>query len=95
MKKIKGVIIATMFLISLVAISSVSASIDPMVTETGKISLSVDGLGVYPESSGTIQVEKPAGATVRKAYMAAATIWNGSKLTTVISRSMALTSSGI
>jgi len=48
-------------------------SIVPVVTETGKISLSVDGLGVYPGNSGTIQVEKPAGATVRSAYMAAAT----------------------
>jgi len=48
-------------------------SIIPHATETGKISLSVDGLGVYPGNSGTIQVEKPAGATVRKAYMAAAT----------------------
>ena len=48
-------------------------SIVPVVTETGKISLSVDGLGVYPANSGTIQVEKPAGATVRSAYMAAAT----------------------
>jgi hypothetical protein len=48
-------------------------SIVPQVTETGKVSLSVDGLGVYPGYTGTIQVEKPAGATVRKAYMAAAT----------------------
>ena len=50
-------------------------SIVPLITETGKISLSVDGLGVYPENSGTIQVEKPAGATVRGAYMAAADVW--------------------
>lgn len=48
-------------------------SIVPVVTETGKISLSIDGLGVYPGNTGTIQVEKPAGATVRKAYMSAAT----------------------
>lgn len=48
-------------------------SIIPHATETGKISLSMDGLGVYPGNSGIIQVDKPAGATVRKAYMAAAT----------------------
>lgn len=48
-------------------------SIVPVVSEVGKISMSIDGLGVYPESSGTIQVEKPAGAIVRKAYLAAAT----------------------
>ena len=57
-------------------------SIVPVVTETGKISLSVDGLGVYPENSGIIQVEKPAGATVSGAYMAAADVWgsNGGPL---------------
>jgi hypothetical protein len=47
-------------------------SISPVVTEVGKISWSIDGLGVYPGTAGTIQVEKPAGATVRSAYMAAA-----------------------
>ncbi len=46
-------------------------SIIPVVTETGFISLSIDGLGTN-EASGIIQVEKPAGATVRSAYMAAA-----------------------
>ncbi len=48
-------------------------SIIPVVTETGKIALSVDGAG---SNSGTaiIEVEKPsASATVRCAYMAAAT----------------------
>jgi hypothetical protein len=46
-------------------------SIVPFVTETGLISLSVDGLGTNT-ASGTIQVDKPAGATVRSAFMAAA-----------------------
>ena len=41
------------------------------VTEKGLISLSVDGLGTNT-ASGIIQVEKPTGATVRGAYMAAA-----------------------
>ena len=53
-----------------------SRSISPVVTETGKISLSVDGLGTT--GSGTIQVEKPFGATVRSAYMAAADVWGSS-----------------
>ena len=49
-------------------------SIVPQDTETGKVSLSTDGLGVYPGTSGTIQVQKPsASATVRKAFMVAAT----------------------
>lgn len=46
-------------------------SIDPVVTETGLISLSVDGNGTN-DVSGTIQVNKPDGATVRSAYFAAA-----------------------
>lgn len=51
----------------------VTALLIPVVTEVGKISWSIDGLGVYPDTSGIIQVEKPAGSTVRCAYMAAAT----------------------
>ncbi len=54
------------------ALASATA-LQPVVTETGLISLSVDGLGTT--GSGTIQVEKPAGATVRKAFMAAADVW--------------------
>ena len=46
-------------------------SIVPVVTETGFISLSIDGAGTNA-SSAIIQVDKPAGATVRKAFMAAA-----------------------
>ncbi len=52
-------------------------SLQPIVTETGKISLSLDGLGTNA-ISGTIEVEKPAGATVRKAYMAAASMGTSS-----------------
>ncbi len=44
-------------------------SLQPMVTETGKINISVDGLGT--SGSGIIQVEKPEGATVRGAYLIA------------------------
>jgi len=46
-------------------------SIVPLVTETGKISLSVDGLGTNAPV-GIVQVQKPTGATVRGAYIAAA-----------------------
>jgi PGF-pre-PGF domain-containing protein len=46
-----------------------------MVTETGKISVSVDGLGT--SGSGTIQVEKPSsGSTVRGAYLLATGVWS-------------------
>lgn len=48
-----------------------SLSIDVVSTESGKISLSIDGIGTN-DASGIVQVEKPAGATVRKAFFAAA-----------------------
>ncbi len=48
-------------------------SLVPQVSETGKISLSMDGIGTNNVSGGNVQVLKPAGATVRKAYLAAAT----------------------
>jgi hypothetical protein len=47
------------------------AAISPIVNETGFISLSIDGLGITA-TSGLIQVDKPVGATVRKAYFMAA-----------------------
>ena len=48
-------------------------SIVPQITETGKIALSIDGLGSNT-GSDIIQVQKPsASATVRSAFMAAAT----------------------
>ncbi|WP_224248242.1 choice-of-anchor A family protein [Hyalangium gracile] len=43
----------------------------PIVTESGFISLSLDGVGTNG-SSGIVQVNKPAGATVKAAYLAAA-----------------------
>lgn len=46
-------------------------SILPEITETGPLTLSIDGVGTSSET-GVIDVEKPAGATVRGAYMAAA-----------------------
>lgn len=57
--------------------TSVSSSLAPVVTETGKITLSLDAAGSN-DASSTIQVEKPsAGATVRAAYMMAASIYGG------------------
>jgi hypothetical protein len=57
-------------------------SIVPVETFTGQISWSIDGLGVYPGSTGTIQVQKPAGATVKAAFMGVATTGGtGHKLT--------------
>lgn len=48
-------------------------SLISVVNETGKISLSIDGLGTLA-ASGIVEVEKPsAGATVRGAYLAVAT----------------------
>ena len=66
----------TMFTIS----SSSSTSLQPVVTATGKYSLSVDGLGYYSYLPGTIQVEKPAGATVKSAYFAAADVWRSGQI---------------
>jgi PKD domain/Bacterial Ig-like domain (group 1) len=50
----------------------VLGSVTPVYRETGLLSLSVDGLGTNNALGGTIQVEKPAGATVRRAFLAAA-----------------------
>ncbi len=50
-----------------------TTSLSPFVTETGKISLSIDGMGTLSDS-GVVQVEKPAGATVRSAYLITASM---------------------
>jgi MBG domain-containing protein/Big-like domain-containing protein/PKD domain-containing protein len=52
--------------------SITAGSIKPVVTETGKISSSISGLGIS-EGNGVLRVEKPAGATVRRAYLGAVT----------------------
>ena len=57
-----------------------SQSLSQVVNEFGKIKLSLDALGTL-DDSGIIQVEKPDGATVRKAYlMAATTGWSSYRL---------------
>ncbi|WP_339133779.1 MAG: hypothetical protein WGN25_13680 [Candidatus Electrothrix sp. GW3-4] len=57
------------------AAKSSSTKLQPVVSETGFITLSVDGLGVATNIEGSIQVSKPAGATVRGAYLATADVW--------------------
>jgi hypothetical protein len=55
-------------------------ALSPVVTESGFITLSVDGTGTNNASS-TVEVLKPAGATVRKAFLASAsTGFSGRKL---------------
>ena len=46
-------------------------SLVPVVTVSGRVSLSVDGVGTNA-ASGLVEVLKPAGATVRSAFVAAA-----------------------
>jgi hypothetical protein len=46
-------------------------SLAPVVTETGFISWSLDGMGTNA-ASGTIRVQKPAGATTRRAFLGSA-----------------------
>ncbi|ABE52882.1 Ig-like domain-containing protein [Methanococcoides burtonii] len=60
--------------------SVASTSLAPVVTETGKISLSIDGYGDHLTPVGSIDVEKPAGATVRSAYLLTASLWSGNEI---------------
>jgi hypothetical protein len=46
-------------------------SIVPVVTETGFVSMSIDGIGMV-DATGVVQIDKPAGASVRRAFLAAA-----------------------
>jgi hypothetical protein len=50
----------------------VLGSVMPIYSATGYVSLSVDGLGTNSAVAEIIQVDKPAGATVRRAFLAAA-----------------------
>lgn len=67
-----------LFFLACIPLSLVNAAISPVVTERGFISLSLDGLGSTNATGEIIQVEKPAGATVRNAYLVAATVPNAS-----------------
>jgi len=64
--------ILLLILLSFIGVVS-STSLTPVVTEYGKINISVDGLGTA--GTGVIQVEKPVNATVRAAYLTAASNW--------------------
>lgn len=47
--------------------SKAAKALGPFVNETGQINVSIDGVATG-SGNGTIQVDKPAGATVRSAY---------------------------
>jgi Bacterial Ig-like domain (group 1) len=57
-----------------VATQSLGGNSKLQINEYGKVTLSVDGIGTNA-ATGILSVEKPAGATVRKAYLAAASIY--------------------
>lgn len=74
MQKRTIILLLMLPLIAMMSFSSVQAAITPVVIETGFISLSIDGLGTNNAMGSIIQVEKPSGATVRSAYLAAASM---------------------
>ncbi len=45
----------------------------PFITATGSVSVSVDAIGTNSPNGGLVTVEKPPGATVRQAFLLAAT----------------------
>jgi hypothetical protein len=68
---------------SLTANTPSQPGLTPIVTDTGSVYLSLDGLGTNNPAGGTIQVQKPdAQATVKAAYlMAASTGFSGYQIT--------------
>jgi MYXO-CTERM domain-containing protein len=66
-----------MVMLILMIAASAQAALNEKVKLTGNLTVSVDGAGFYPATSGTVQVEKPAGATVVGAYLATANMWFG------------------
>ena len=61
-----------------VAARSASARpLSPTAIETGLISVSIDGVGSINANGATVQVEKPAGGTVRAAYYIGTANYNG------------------
>ena len=62
----------TAVVLGMVGPPATSATLLPVVTETGRISFSIDGLGTNDPAGGIIDVEKPSGATVRKAFLSCA-----------------------
>jgi hypothetical protein len=86
LKRIKGLGIRKIslplciLLLGLASPPEARAQISPFTSENGQIALSVDAIGTN-SASGMVQVQKPAGATVRKAYLFAATTPNGGTIT--------------
>ncbi len=79
--QITHIVLAVFILLSLFTLQVCAedgTSLQPMVTETGKINISVDGLST--SGSGIIQVEKPEGATVRSAYLMATRTSSGDQV---------------
>ncbi len=68
---------ATLALGVLLADRQASATLNPTLAVTGKLFLSMDGLGINDPFGGTIEVGKPSGATVRTAFLACASISGG------------------
>lgn len=52
--------------------ASTTGGLHAIYSAVGKVVLSIDGIGTT-NSAGTVQVEKPAGATVRKAFLLSVT----------------------
>lgn len=52
------------------------ANLEPIVQETGNVSVSVDAEGNNNFAGGTISVNKPSGTTVRAAYFMTASNFN-------------------
>ena len=62
---------------------SAAKVLNPLIAETGLISVSIDGVGTNAAGGANIQVEKPAGATVRAAYYVGAAIF-GSQINNTV-----------
>jgi hypothetical protein len=55
----------------LLLVTYAQAALRPVIHELGNISISVDAEGNNDPARGTIQVDKPPGATVRRAFLMA------------------------
>lgn len=64
----------------LLSLASSHASLSPVVAETGRISFSIDGVGSNDPTGGDVDVLKPPGATVRRAFIACAAVCCGSEI---------------
>ncbi|MGH2569207.1 MAG: hypothetical protein ACRDGA_12795, partial [Bacteroidota bacterium] len=58
-------------IVNLIIFNPAWAALEPVFQDIGKVSISVDAEGNNDAAGGTIRVNKPAGATVRKAFLMA------------------------